>query len=232
MELKQVNETLNLYVRPQTFPLAFKLCQSESDLPERVRIPKRDLGYPVTLCQAYGIARRFRWVVAVGKDDQCCSGGASTMGFVAERPGDDSLKRLESGKYSHLLIAPVEITEFEPDLIMLYGNPAQVMRLVQASGRGAGQSVSAVATGFGDCGDIVARTILTDQCQFIMPSGGDRVFGGTQDDEVIFAMPGSKVEAVIKGLEDTHRGGFRYPILTDLRHAPELPPFLQLPEDA
>lgn len=232
MDLKQVNETLSLYVRPQTFPLALKLCQSESELPERVRMPKRDLGYQVTLCQGYGIARRFRWVMTIGKDDQCCSGGASTMGFTAERPGDESMKRLESGKYSHLLIAPVEITDFEPDLIMLYASPAQVMRLVQAASRGAGQSVSAIATGFGDCGDIVARTTLTDQCQFIMPSGGDRVFGGTQDHEVIFTMPQSKVEAVIKGLEDTHRGGFRYPILTDLRHQPELPPFLQLPKDA
>ena len=230
MDLKQVNETLNLYIRPQTFPLALKLCQSESELPERVRMPVRDLGYQVTLCQAIGIARRFRWVLAVGKDDQCCAGGASTMGFIAEQPGDEPMKRLESGKYSHLLIAPIEIAGFEPDVVMLYGTPAQVMRLVQASGRGADQSVSAIATGFGDCGDIVARTTLTDQCQFIMPSGGDRVFGGTQDHEVIFAMPQSKVEAVIKGLKDSHKAGFRYPILTDLRHAPELPPFLQLPK--
>jgi len=232
MDLKQVNDTLNLYVRPQTFPLALKLCQSESELPERVRMPKRDLGYPITLCQAWGIARRFRWVMAVGKDDQCCSGGASTMGFTTARTSDESMNSLQSGKYSHLLMAPLEIADFEPDLVMLYGSPAQIMRLVQAAGRGAGQSVSAIATGFGDCGDVVARTTSTDQCHFIMPSGGDRVFGGTQDHEVIFSIPQSKIEAVTKGLEDTHRGGFRYPILTDLRHAPELPPFLQLPKEA
>ena len=152
------------------------------------------------------------------------------MGFIAERLGDEPMKRLESGKYSHLLIAPIEIAGFEPDVVMLYGTPAQVMRLVQAARQGDNQGISAIATGFGDCGDIVARTILTDQCQFIMPSGGDRVFGGTQDHEVIFAIPQSKVEAVIKGLKDSHKAGFRYPILTDLRHAPELPPFLQLPK--
>jgi hypothetical protein len=45
-------------------------------------------------------------------------------------------------------------------------------------------------------------------------------------------MPKSKVEAVVKGLEDTHRGGFRYPILTDLRHPPTLPPNLEIPKDA
>ena len=232
MDYKQVNETLNLYVRPQTFPLALKLCTSPSELPERVRMPMRDLGYQVTLCQAIGIARRFRWVLAVGKEDQCCVGGASAMGFIAERPEEDLSKRLEEGKYSHLLIAPIEMADFEPDVILLYGSPAQVMRLVQAATRGAGQSVSATATGAGDCGDIVARTTLSNKCQFIIPSGGDRVFGGTQDYEVIFTMPRSMVEAVLKGLEDTHKAGFRYPILTDLRHSPALPLFLEIPKAA
>ena len=230
MNLKQVNETLYTYIRPQTFPLALKLCRSESELPEKVRMPVRDLGYQVTLCQGYGMARRFRWALAVGKDDQCCNGGASAMGFIAERPEDDPLKRLETGKYSHLLIAPIEMADFEPDVILVYGNSAQVMRLVQAAGRSAGQSVSAIAAGFGDCGDIVARTTLSDQCQFIMPSGGDRIFGGTQDHEVIFTMPRSKIEAVLKGLEDTHKAGFRYPIVTDLRYRAVLPPFLEIPK--
>ncbi len=232
MDLKQVNETLNIYIRPDTFPLALKLCQSESELPERVRIPMRDFGYQITLCQGYGIARRFRWVMAVGKEDQCCVGGASAMGFITERPNEDRSKRIETGKYSHLLIAPIEIAEFEPDLILVYGNPAQVMRLVQSARQGIGQDVSAIATGGADCGDIVARTTISDQCQFILASGGDRVMGGTQDDEVIFTMPMNKVEMVLKGLEDTHRGGFRYPVLTDLRHPPTLPPALQIPKDA
>lgn len=233
MDLKQVNATLNLYIRPQTFPLALKLCQSESELPERVRMPMRDLGYQVTLCQAIGIARRYRWVLAVGKDDQCCIGGASAMGFITEGFEDEPLKRLEAGKYSHLLIAPIEVADFEPDTLVLYGNPAQTMRLAQAVSRGGtGLSVSAVATGAGDCGDIVARTTLSDECQSILPSGGDRVFGGTQDHEVIFTIPWSKVEAVLKGLEDTHKAGFRHPILTDLRHPPALPPFLEIPKAA
>ena len=231
MDLKQVTDILNSYIRPQTFPLALKLCKSESELPERVTVPMRDLGYQITLCQGYGIARRFRWVVAVGKEDQCCVGGASTMGFVAERPNEQLAKRLETGKYSHLLIAPTELADFEPDLILLYTNSAQAMRLVQSAIRGADGSVSAIATGAGDCGDIVARTANSNQCQFILPSGGDRNFGGAQDHELIFTIPWSKVEAVMTGLEQTHRGGFRYPILSDLRHPPALPPAMQITRD-
>lgn len=229
MDLKQANDILNSYIRPQTFPLALKLCTSEKELPEKARRPEQDLGYQVALCQAYGLARRYRWTLAVGKEDQVCIGGASAMGFMEQGSNVDSMRSLETGKYSHLLLAPIEMAGFEPDIVLIYGTPAQVMRLVQAADMGAGLSVSTVATGTGDCGDIVARTNLSDQCQFILPSGGDRIFGGTQDHEVIFAIPGSKVEAVLKGLEDTHRNGFRYPVLTDLRHSPALPPLLQIP---
>ncbi len=235
MDLKQVNETLNLYIRPQTFPLALKLCRSEAELPEKVRIPVHDLGYQIALCQGIGIARRYGWTLAIGKEDQCCIGGAAAMGFIAEPPEGSLLtapaeKRLDAGKYSHLVITPLHSATFEPDVVVIYGNSAQAMRLVQAASQGSGQGVSAVASGAMDCGDIVARTTLSNECQFILPSGGDRVFGSTQDHEVIFTMPPDKVEAVLKALEDTHKAGFRYPVVTDLRHRPALPPLLEIPK--
>jgi uncharacterized protein (DUF169 family) len=237
MDLRQVGESLNLYIKPQTFPLALKLCRSESDLPERLRMPMRDLGYQVALCQAIGMARRYRWTLAVGKDDQCCLGGALAMGFIAGPPEGlpilaQAEKRLEIGKYSHLLMAPIETADFEPDVVVIYGNSAQVYRLVQAASMATGHDVSSSASGGADCGDMVARTVLNNECQFILPSGGDRVFGGTQDDEVVFTMPPDKVEMVLKALEDTHKAGFRYPILSDLRHRPALPPMLEIPKAA
>jgi len=230
MELKQLDERLAAYIRPQTFPLALKLCTSESELPEKVRIPVRDLGYQVTLCQAIGIARRFRWTLAVGKNDQCCIGGAAAMGFTDASYDAPPEKKLEIGKYSHLLIAPIEAANFDPDVICIYGSPAQMMRLVHAATMGNKWEVSAVAMGVMDCGDIISRTFKSHACQSILPSGGDRVFGGTQDNEAIFTIPAHQVHGIAKGLEDTHKAGFRYPVLTDMRPAPALPPFLQLPK--
>ncbi len=232
MDTRQVNEALNLYIRPQTNPLALKLCTSASEIPEKFKRPGKDFGYQVTLCQGFGIARRFGWSLAIGKEDQSCIGGASTMGFVAERPGDDPAKRLDMGKYSHILVAPLADAGFEPGIVAIYGLPAQIMRLCQSAVRGAGIKVNSVIGGGAACGDTVARTTRTDECHFVLPSGGDRVFGGTQDHEVVFAIPASKVAAIVKGLEDTHKAGFRYPVLTDLRHAPSLPPFLQIPRGA
>lgn len=236
MDLKQVNETLNIYIRPQTFPLALKLCQSKEDLPNKVKMPSKDLGHQITLCQAIALSRRHGWTIAVGKDDQCCSAGHVVMGFM-DKPSQDQLslinpeKRHAPGKYSYLVSAPLDRADFEPDVICLYVNSAQAMRLAQAAGMGGG-GVSAMPTGFADCGDIAARTVNADLCQFILPSGGDRVFGSTQDHEVIFTIPKSKIESMMKALEDTHKIGFRYPVVVDVRHRPNLPPFLKMPADS
>ena len=235
MELKLVNEMINRYVRPTSFPIALKLCQSEDELPNKARMPMRDLGYPITLCQGTALTRRYGWTMAVGKEDQCCIGAARAMGFLSEGSGEPvgEDKQFEPGKYRYHLTAPLDRADFEPDVIVIYGNSAQIMRLIQSASGGPGGTgtVNAVATGFGDCGDIAARTVLSDECQSILPSGGDRVFGSTQDHEVIFTMPKSKVEEVIEGLENTHKAGFRYPVISDIRHRPNLPPFLEIPKD-
>ena len=234
MDLKEINEALNQYIRPQTFPIALKLCRPDDPLPEKLRMPMRDLGYPIALCQATGLTRRYGWTMAVGKEDQCCIGGARAMGFEASGVGGPVGEgmQLEQGKYRYHLTTPLDRADFEPDVIVIYGNSAQIMRLVQSAsgGPGGGGAVNAVATGFGDCGDIAARTLLSDECQFILPSGGDRVFGSTQDHEVIFTMPKSKFEVVTQGLKSTHKMGFRYPVITDIRHRPNLPPFLEMPQ--
>ena len=138
----------------------------------------------------------------------------------------------EPGKYKYHVTATLDRADFEPDVIAVYGNTAQVMRLTQSAigGPGGKGKLNAVATGFGDCGDIVGRTVLSNECQTILPSGGDRVWGSTQDHELIFAMPWSKAEEVILGLAGTHKAGFRYPVITDIRNRPNLPPFLQMPD--
>ena len=238
MELKEVTEALNRYVRPQRPPLAFKGGQSERDLPEGVTMPLRDLGYQVTLCQAIGISSRYGWTLAVGKEDQICVGGAVVMGALAELPEGlpyppiPPERKLEFGKYSHVLMAPIETAEFEPEVIAVFANPAQICKLVQASMFAAGESVVPnIAAPAAGCGAIMAHALNSNACQFVLHCGGDRVFGAVQDGEVTFAMPWGKVEAVVKGVEAIHNidPSFRYPTATDITHRPSLPPMLQVP---
>ena len=232
MDLKQVNDTLNTYIRPQTFSVAIKLFTAQEALPAKVKIPVKDLGYQIALCQAWGLSRRYGWTVAVGKDDQCCIGGHVAMGFMDNPPqigSGDAENRHESGTYAYMASAPIDRADFEPDMICLYVNSAQAMRLAQSAVNGGGGIAPTFATGMGSCGDVVARTIRTDLNQFILPSGGNRIFASTQDHELIFTIPKSKIDTMMKALADTHTAGFRYPTLMDVRHRPNLPPFLEIP---
>lgn len=253
VNLKEVNEALNFYVRPQTFPVAIKMCQSSDELPDKVRIPKRDLGIAVTVCQGIAMARRYGWTIAIGKEDQCCPHGAFVLGFMpgkgyldgsyAESLGlgtkeqfaktAQNLSRLEYGKYSHLLATPLHTASFEPHLILLYGNPAQVARLVQGAVAITGGVLTSISGGGIACSGLIARTMLTDECQFILSGAGDRYFALTQDHELAFTIPMSKVESTIQGLEIGHKSGMhRYPTPSFLRFEGQLPPayykFLEL----
>jgi len=244
-DLNQINEVLDLYVRPQTFPLAIKMLASADEVPAKAKMPSRDLGMQMPLCQGIALSRRYGWSVAIGKEDMSCPLGAVTLGFVPAKakflngdfsaPGGiegkearakfaQSLPRLEHGKYTHLVAAPLSRADFEPQIIMMYGNPAQVLRLVQSAVYASGVPVMSEIFGFAACAGYITKTILTDQCQFVLPCSGDRMFALTQDHEVAFAMPISKVEVMMEGLKATHKTGLRYPMPSFLAFRAELPP--------
>jgi uncharacterized protein (DUF169 family) len=78
--LKQIDESLTRYVRPQTFPLAIRMCESEKELPEKTRTPQKDVGMDISLCHALNMARRYGWTIAVDKSQSCYVAGIS-LGF-------------------------------------------------------------------------------------------------------------------------------------------------------
>jgi len=244
MDLKEISEALNRYVRPQTDPVAIRMCETSEEFPAKVRLPKRDLGLSVTLCQGISMVRRYGWTLAIGKDDQSCPHGAVAVGFVstegyldgsyAESVGlgpkepfvrsVEALSRLEYGKYSYMLAAPLDKAAFQPHLIVIYGNPAQVSRLVQGAVAKTGGVLTATAGGGVACAGIISRTMLTDQCQYVLAGAGDRYFALTQDHELAFAMPMSKAESTISGLEIGQKSGHRYPTPSYLMFEGQLPP--------
>ena len=245
MDLKEVNEALNTYVRLQQFPIALRVCQSEAEIPDRARRPKRDLGHKIALCQSFSMARRYGWTVASGKEDQVCPFGAVAMGFLPLKPGllDGSfheagglgskergaksmqdMPKLEYGKYSHLLVAPLHAATFEPHVIVIYAMPAQVGRLVQGALYHRGGSLPSTAAIGIACSRLIGATILSDECQVVVAGGGDRIMALTQDHEMAFTIPMSRVEETIRGLEAGHRTGIqRYPTVSYLQFEPIFP---------
>lgn len=248
MNLSQISGTIDRFVRPQSFPLAVRLCESAEELPERVRIPSRDLGHRVALCQAMSIARRYGWTLAIGRDDLTCPIPGLALGFLPPKEGyldgsymesqgfgsrevqaqiAQSRPRLEYGKYSYFVVGPLAQATFEPQTVVVYGNPAQVVLLVAGRLSGEVGSLTFAASGGGSCLNYSVAPILSDECQVAMPGAGERINALTTPDEMAFAIPASKIEAVMDGLEASYRTGImRYPTPTWLRFQPQHYPAL------
>ena len=65
--------------------------------------------------------------------------------------------------------------------------------------------------------------IKSGKCQVILPCYGDRIFAQTEDYEMAFTIPYSRISEVLEGLEGTQKGGIRYPVPSFLRYEGKFP---------
>ncbi len=123
-----------------------------------------------------------------------------------------------------MVFAPITSATIEPHLFIVYGNSAQVMRLVQGAVFSRGGAVQDTASGGMDCADLITQPMVSEECHFALPCNGDRIFGLAQDHEMAFTMPWALVEEVMQGLETGHKSGLqRYPIPSWMRFQAQMP---------
>jgi uncharacterized protein (DUF169 family) len=139
---------------------------------------------------------------------------------------EDLIDRFEYGLYSHILVTPLGRASFEPDLLMIYGNPAQIMRLIQGALYNEGGAVQSTSMGRLGCSAIIT-VMKKDECRYLVPGNGDRIFGMAQDYEMAFMIPASKIGTVMDGLAKTHKVGIRYPITSFFDFQATFPPSYQ-----
>ncbi|MCI0586565.1 MAG: DUF169 domain-containing protein [Planctomycetes bacterium] len=238
-------EALERHVRPATFPLAVRMIPQGEPVPEGARRPQRDLGIQTATCQAIGIARRYGWTLAVGREDIPCPLTRVALGFDPPVPAyteghlcegmytadlaagartEAEVPKFPTGSYGAILIAPLARADFEPSHFVLYANAAQVLLLVCAALHKRGGRLTSSFMGRIDCADILVETVRARAPQVILPCYGDRVYAGTEDHEMAFAGPWSAAAEIAEALPALHRGGVRYPIPTWLRYTPGFPP--------
>ena len=124
-------------------------------------------------------------------------------------------------QYKGILISPLTRSKILPDVILVFCTPAQAMRLIQAYLYNEGGVLEFTAAGrAGSCHEGVIKTFLTNKPQLVILGNGDRVWGGAQDDEVLFSIPSSKIKSIVDGLKSTHNAGLRYPVPTYMNYKP------------
>ncbi len=241
--------TLTDLLRLQTRPLAVKLLRPGDEFPKRVHRPTRLLKHKVTICQGITMARRYGWKVGLVKDDVCCAAALVAYGWVEKEPSLDevaelmlaaeyaenaaaarkqieAIPRLNKGECTGLILSPLEQTAWEPDLIMIYANPGQMMRLVQAATYRDGNPINSSFGGkAASCAEGIIRTLQRQDCQLVLPCGGDRIFAMTADDELAFTAPANTADQLIEGLRVSGRQvGVSYPIPFYQAFEPRFPP--------
>jgi MtaA/CmuA family methyltransferase len=245
IDVTTADRELQVYIRPQTFPVAIRMLRPGEAIPDKARRPARDFKKLSMNCQVIDMARRYGWTIALTRDDHICSLGIAALGF--EKPthlhnsgtlcegmytetkeagvrSEAAVDRFDPGAYHALLVAPLDRAGFEPDLVCVYANPAQVMRLVQAALWKRGGKLPASFGGRISCSEVIVTTLRTDRSQVVLPCSGDRIFGQTQDHEMAFTIPWAQMEEVLEGLRGTHGGGIRYPITQFMEYEAKLPP--------
>ena len=88
--LRLLDEALARYIRPDTFPLAIRMLKPGEAIPEDVKVPSKAMGQQWIVCQSIGVARRYGWGIAVGKDDLICP--LATIAFGFRKPNEEYLR--------------------------------------------------------------------------------------------------------------------------------------------
>jgi uncharacterized protein (DUF169 family) len=244
IDRKLVAAKLDEFVRPATFPVAVKFLRAGEEPPPKSRRPLADMQRHVTVCQGWAIARRYGWTTVLRAEDMKCPLGSLVAGFAmpnkfyeegnlcagmytadaqAGARTEAAVEKFAPGEIDGIVFGPLARVEFDPEILIIYGNAAQVMRLVAAALYTHGGRINSSFAARMDCSDHLVVPLRTDQPQVILPCNGDRIFAGAQDEEMAYTTPWSKVGELVEGLEGTQKGGVRYPIPSFLTYEPGMP---------
>jgi len=242
MNWQNLYDALHDYLHLHSFPVGVTLFPKKSDVPESVRWFDRK----VNICQQVAIARLYGWSFASGPAEQVCVLGAASLGLI-ETPERVKSGEINCGVYQKDLIAARKMQDhlpkmptrneavacfsltrvpegITPQVVVIYGNSAQMMRLIQAALWSEGGEFRMASSGdAGVCSRAIAQTIMTQKATMEIPCLGDRRFAAAQDHDIIFAFPAKMSRSLLEGLEGTYRSGSRYPIPVQMDWEPHMP---------
>ena len=111
-----------------------------------------------------------------------------------------------------VVLAPLAAGKFEPEVILIYGNPAQMMLLMNGLQFKDYERFQFFFIGEGSCADGLAQCYTTGKPALAIPCLGERAFGAVTEDEMVMALPPKMLAKAIEGLEALKARGVGYPI--------------------
>ncbi|NLI82719.1 MAG: DUF169 domain-containing protein [Deltaproteobacteria bacterium] len=241
MNYKDFSEEITRLIRPQSYPLGLKLVKSGGQLPEDATRPSK-YGVRISLCQWTNMARRWGRPLGVVAEDINCTPCLAALGlkrmessralsqYFLEMGYMDSIELAEkavrgldpipAGEFAGVAVFPLEMASVDPDVVLIYGNPAQMARLAAGYLYHSGELIESRTTGFGISCLSAVKPNFTGKPAFVHPGRGERILAGTDESEMFLTLPASSCESLLDGLRKTQEKGTRYPVQSYLIYQP------------
>ena len=234
-ELKSIQDRYNQFLRFATNPVGLKFFESLQEAEGVTDVkgrPVKKASGSMALCQFIAQSRYMNNLhIATVKEVGECQPGKLAVGFQ-ELPEEypkgyvnlyfnseemsrkmfASMPVLPLGKYEAVLATPLERMPVDPDVVLFYGNTAQIYKMVMAYGWDNGERLTFTASGEAWCSDAICPPMLEGKPHIAFCCNGGRILSWPSDNEVSMGIPGEELEHILKGLEFRHRNGVRYPI--------------------
>jgi len=244
-DLKDLNDRYMKMLMLDSYPVAVKMVSDEAEFEKVVQDVSVRLieGKNLAVCQVLRQPSYCGCPVAVKKNNlSFCIAGAAAFGFQ-ELPHDypDTLvgyhfineeiarrtfanvPKFWLGQYFGMLLAPLDQMPVDPDVVLFFGNTAQMYRFIQGYNVDKGERLKFAVIPVVGCAQMVVAPIKIGKINITFGTTGFRLLGWPSDTGSCCSVPANLLEDILKGMEYNHRGFVRYPLFWQIFDI-ELPP--------
>lgn len=231
MSWTEVAAEMQRLLHLKTDPLAFRRLEKLEDL-DKIKNVFR-LPYLSTFCQALFMARINGLTVGITAADKLFDRCMRIHGLRAttEETMKEEANMLSTTWFASpeealkqqldyprlpladaIVVAPLSKQKFEPEVILIFGNPAQMTMIMCGLQKEKYERFQFFFIGEGACADALAQCYNSGKPALAIPCYGERAIGQVADDELVIALPPGEIERAVSGMQKLHKVGFRYPI--------------------
>lgn len=219
-----ISDEYRRYLGLQGFPVAVKMLVDAGEL-DKIYYkgkPVKRLSKKLLVCQLLAQARFYGRVIAgEEKNLNLCQLGADAMGFEvsdythvysgtyfsddeAARKMIETMPKFERGKYQAILVAPLHRSPVEPDVIVFYGNAAQMLRIVNGYLYNKGGRLDFSCSGdAGVCCEPIVIPMQTGKPSIGIPCNGGRIMSVPNETDLVCGIPFKILSEVLDGIKFT-----------------------------
>ena len=221
--LQDFGSKIERHLRPATYPFGIKMLRSIEEIPKNTKRPKKDFNTCLSLCQGFSLTRRNGLSITWLKEDMWCPipvfglglaktpkyflngnyhypGNTKTLEIAAVNAGE--LPRFNINNYIGIVSAPLSSINFEPDVLIIYTNPAKLLQLLIAAKYGDGKDITVKLSSGAACVYAIVPAMQSNEYYVSVPCDGDHRRAGAKDDEIIFSIPIKRLDDILSGLEN------------------------------